>query len=160
MHRAADELYRVADRVFPRLPFLPLGRQVNIECSFRCHHVVCLIGFATEAFSRRARSGTWGWITSQRTRFCSRDFAAFKMNGLTCSVLAASHSKVDPLRPQAPNIVRVDGERLPVQELANFRARVEQRYRYSLADLWASGGLDWEQALAVAIEALKKVPLA
>ena len=61
---------------------------------------------------------------------------------------------------KARNRVRVEAERLPAQQLANFQSQVRNRFKYALAsNLWASGGMLWEDALELATEAFLKVPL-
>lgn len=61
---------------------------------------------------------------------------------------------------QARNQVRLEPDRLPVQQLANFRRRFALRERYFLAShLWASGAMAWADALKHAEDAFRSVPV-
>lgn len=55
----------------------------------------------------------------------------------------------------------LEGERLPARELADLRHNFQARAKYALAStLWCEGRMEWEQALAVAVQAFKDVPVA
>ena len=63
-------------------------------------------------------------------------------------------------RSKVPNQVRLGHERLPRQQLADFRTRYAVRSKYTLAaHLHFSGGLAWTAALEMSEKAFNDVPV-
>lgn len=61
---------------------------------------------------------------------------------------------------KVPNRVRLDRERLPVRQLADFRQRYKAKSKYTLAaHLWSEGQMEWAEALKVATDAFEDVPI-
>ena len=58
---------------------------------------------------------------------------------------------------EVPNVVALQREALPAQQLQDFRCRwlTQEKYRVA-ANLWANGRMSWQQALDVAKSAFQR----
>lgn len=178
MLEAADNLERVAHGVWARAPFLPIAKLLGSPCMWFVCLWKCIFSlniklnqnFYGKPERRLLHPGPAvgaGPGPPQRA-------VHFQADTCSCHVVLMFHVVVIPtffwvLIVYAPsrsrgdlqdrNAVRLDAERLPVQQLANFRDKLMERSTYRLAaQLWAGGGMDWDEAVQVATNALEEVP--
>ena len=84
----------------------------------------------------------------------------FQMKYYHCFNLGPEHVFFCVMTSKVPNRVRLDRERLPVRQLADFRQRYKAKSKYTLAaHLWSAGQMEWAEALKVATDAFEDVPI-